>query len=91
MEIGGYIKFNLEVGYNFWTVRDGDFTFGMHTQHTETLLNDTILTLTFILKLTILDFLATGDIKFWRARTNVRGAIVIAQVSVLDAWTKTLT
>ena len=49
------VNFNLR--YNFWTVRDRDFIFGMHTSTNNALSNDTkindLVTLTLTLKLKI--------------------------------------
>ena len=57
------VNFNLR--YNFWTVRDRDFIFGMHTplmmpfQMTP---RSMTLTFTFVLKIAFLDFVAAGGI-----------------------------
>ena len=60
------VNFNLR--YNFWTVGDRDFIFGMHTPLMMPFPNDTkvndLVTLTLTLKLTnsFLDFVAAGGI-----------------------------
>ena len=64
------VNFNLH--YNFWTVKDRDFIFGMHTQYStnDTLSNNTkvnelvTLTLTFVPKIAFYDFVAPGGIVF---------------------------
>ena len=61
---------NFNLGYNFWTVIDRDFIFGMHTPlmmpckwHQG--LNDLVtLTFTFVLKIVFLNFVAAGGIVF---------------------------